>query len=127
MEQFILPIRITGILATIGAFIYAIGDVLLLKGKINIDDYPKLKPFQKLLSDTEKMVSTSSRKNDVGRVDRSFQHTFDPGGILAGIIKVSLAQMKHSYLSPLSYLQLHPLSEHSCMEHSFTWVNMSKH
>jgi hypothetical protein len=62
MEQFIFPIRITGVLAIFGAFVYAVGDVLLLAGKINIENYPKLKPFQKLLSDTEKMAATSSRR-----------------------------------------------------------------
>lgn len=45
-----------GILALLGAFLYAIGDVLLLAGKASLDDYPKLKPFAKLLSDAEKMV-----------------------------------------------------------------------
>ncbi len=55
-------IQLTGFLAIIGAILYAIGDVLLLAGKINIDDYPKLKPFQKLLSDAEKMVAFSPEK-----------------------------------------------------------------
>lgn len=45
-----------------GAMIYAIGDVLLLAGKVNSDDYPRLKPFQKLLSDAERMVAFSSRR-----------------------------------------------------------------
>ena len=40
----------------LGAFLYAIGDVLLLASKVNFDDYPKLKPFAKLLSDPERMV-----------------------------------------------------------------------
>ncbi|KXK15809.1 MAG: hypothetical protein UZ14_CFX002000246 [Chloroflexi bacterium OLB14] len=52
-------IQLTGILAIIGAFIYAVGDVLLLASNINLDDYPKLKPFAKLLSDAEKMVVIS--------------------------------------------------------------------
>ncbi len=55
-------IQLTGILAIIGAFIYAIGDVLLLASNINLDDYPKLKPFAKLLSDAEKMVVLSSSR-----------------------------------------------------------------
>ncbi len=55
-------IQLTGFLAIIGAILYAIGDVLLLAGKIKIDDYPKLKPFQKLLSDAEKMVILPSEK-----------------------------------------------------------------
>jgi hypothetical protein len=48
--------QITGLLAILGAFVYAVGDVLLLAGKASLDDYPKLKPFAKLLSDAEKMV-----------------------------------------------------------------------
>ncbi|HCR72431.1 MAG TPA: hypothetical protein DIW23_13365 [Anaerolineae bacterium] len=52
-------IQLTGILAIIGAFLYAIGDVLLLASKVNLDEYPKLKPFAKLLSDAEKMVLLS--------------------------------------------------------------------
>lgn len=55
-------IQLTGFLAIIGAILYAVGDVLLLAGKINIDDYPKLRPFQKLLSDAEKMVAFSPEK-----------------------------------------------------------------
>jgi hypothetical protein len=47
------------LLALLGAFLYAIGDVLLLAGKANLDDYPKLKPFAKLLSDSEKMIVLS--------------------------------------------------------------------
>jgi hypothetical protein len=52
-------IQITGLLAILGAIIYAVGDVLLLAGKVSLDDYPKLKPFAKLLSDAEKMVALS--------------------------------------------------------------------
>ena len=56
MEQLITPLRVTGLLALAGALLYAIGDVLLLAGKASPDDYPRLKPFAKLLSDAEKMV-----------------------------------------------------------------------
>jgi hypothetical protein len=56
MEQLTLPLRVSGVLALLGAFLYAIGDVLLLAGKIKLDDYPRLKPFAKLLSDAEKMI-----------------------------------------------------------------------
>ncbi len=56
MEQLLTPLRITGLLALLGAFLYAIGDVLLLASKVSLDNYPKLKPFAKLLSDAEKMV-----------------------------------------------------------------------
>ncbi len=55
-------LQITGILAILGSVIYAIGDVLLLAGRINIDEYPKLKPFLKLLSDAEKMAVLSSQR-----------------------------------------------------------------
>ena len=55
-------LKITGLLALFGAFLYAIGDVLLLAGKVNLDDYPRLKPFAKLLSDAEKMVVLSPNR-----------------------------------------------------------------
>jgi len=55
-------LKITGLLAFLGAFLYAVGDVLLLASKVNLDDYPKLKPFTKLLSDSEKMVVLSPRR-----------------------------------------------------------------
>ena len=56
MDQLTTSLRIAGLLALVGAFLYAIGDVLLLASKAKLDDYPKLKPFAKLLSDAEKMV-----------------------------------------------------------------------
>lgn len=56
MDQLTLLLRITGVLAFLGALLYAIGDVLLLASKVTLDDYPRLKPFAKLLSDAEKMV-----------------------------------------------------------------------
>lgn len=59
MENIVAATRSTGLLAIIGALLYAIGDVLLLASKVNMDDYPRLKPFAKLLSDSEKMVVLS--------------------------------------------------------------------
>jgi len=56
MEQLLTSLRITGLLALLGALLYAIGDVLLLASQISLDNYPRLKPFAKLLSDAEKMV-----------------------------------------------------------------------
>jgi uncharacterized protein DUF6796 len=56
MEQLINSLRIAGLLALLGAFLYAIGDVLLLASKASLDNYPRLKPFATLLSDAEKMV-----------------------------------------------------------------------
>ena len=56
MEPLITPLRITGLLALVGALLYAIGDVLLLASKASLEDHPRLKPFSKLLSDAEKMV-----------------------------------------------------------------------
>lgn len=56
------PIQITGLLAILGAILYAIGDVLLLASQVNLDEYPKLKPFTKLLSDAEKMVVLSPNR-----------------------------------------------------------------
>jgi len=37
MENIILPLRITGLLALLGALLCAIGDMLLL---VTLDDYP---------------------------------------------------------------------------------------
>jgi len=62
MEQLITPLRITGLLGLAGAFLYAVGDVLLLASKVNLDNYPRLKPFAKLLSDAEKMVVLSPNR-----------------------------------------------------------------
>jgi hypothetical protein len=56
MEPLIPSLRITGWLALLGTFLYAIGDVLLLASKASLDNYPRLKPFARLLSDAEKMV-----------------------------------------------------------------------
>ncbi len=54
MEQ---AVRVTGFLAMLAAILYSIGDVFLLAGKANMEDYPKLKPYVKLLSGTENMVA----------------------------------------------------------------------
>jgi uncharacterized protein DUF6796 len=61
MEQLSF-LRITGLLALIGATLYAIGDVLLLASKASLDNYPKLQPFAKLLSGSEKMVALPPRR-----------------------------------------------------------------
>ena len=55
--NFSLPL--TGLLAILGALLYAIGDVMLLADKVNLDEHPKLKPFAKLLSDAERMAALS--------------------------------------------------------------------
>jgi hypothetical protein len=57
-----VPLKTAGLIALLGAFLYAIGDVLLLASKADLNDYPKLKPFAKLLSDAEKMVVLSPRR-----------------------------------------------------------------
>ena len=62
MEELTSLLRITGLIALAGTLLYAIGDVLLLAGKVNIDEYPKLKPFLKLLDDAEKMVVLSPQR-----------------------------------------------------------------
>src|SRR5688572_12601274 len=56
------PIQITGLSAILGTILYSIGDVLLLASKVNLDEYPKLKPFAKLLSDAEKMAVLSPNR-----------------------------------------------------------------
>ena len=48
----LIPFNLLGILGIVGATTYAVGDVLLLASKISLDDYPKLKQFAKLLSDS---------------------------------------------------------------------------
>ena len=55
-------IQITGFLSITGALLYSIGDVLLLASKADLDDHPKLKPFAKLLSDSERMVVLSPNR-----------------------------------------------------------------
>jgi hypothetical protein len=62
MDQLTLSLRITGLIALLGALLFAIGDVLLLASKASLADYPKLKPFAKLLSDAEKMVVLSPNR-----------------------------------------------------------------
>jgi len=62
MENPVFALRVTGLIAILGAFLYSIGDVLLLASKINLDDYPMLKTFAKLLSDAEKMVALSPKR-----------------------------------------------------------------
>ncbi len=49
-------VRWTGLLAILGALIYAVGDVLLLAAKVDLADFPRLQPHAKTLSDAEKMV-----------------------------------------------------------------------
>lgn len=56
MEELTLFLRLTGIAALAGTFLYSVGDVLLLASKVELEQYPKLKPFKKLLDDAEKMV-----------------------------------------------------------------------
>jgi hypothetical protein len=62
MEHYIIPLRVAGLVALTGAFLYAIGDVLLLASRVKLDDYPKLIPFAKLLSDAERMVVLSPKR-----------------------------------------------------------------
>jgi hypothetical protein len=52
----VLLIRTAGLLGIVGAFLYAIGDVLLLASKADLKDYPRLQPHARLLSGAEKMV-----------------------------------------------------------------------
>jgi hypothetical protein len=58
----LISLPTAGIIAFVGTLLYAIGDVFLLASKVNVDEYPKLKPFAKLLSDAEKMVVLSSNR-----------------------------------------------------------------
>lgn len=50
-------IRITGFLGMLAAILYSVGDAFLLAGRARIEDYPNLKPYEKLLSGTERMAA----------------------------------------------------------------------
>jgi hypothetical protein len=80
MDQLTLSLRITGLIALLGALLFAIGDVLLLASKASLADYPKLKPFAKLLSDAEKMVVLSPNRMIWG----ALQGVFAAPLVLAG-------------------------------------------
>jgi hypothetical protein len=84
MEQLITPLRITGLLALLGASLYAIGDVLLLASKASLDNYPKLKPFARLLSDAERMVTLPPNRMIWGALLGVFATPF----VLAGFWQV---------------------------------------
>jgi hypothetical protein len=56
-------LRILGLLAMTGSFLYAVGDVLLLASKVNLDEYPKLKPFVKLLDAVGDVLLLTSKVN----------------------------------------------------------------
>lgn len=51
-----MAITLTGLFGIFGALVYSIGDVFLLASKAKLEDYPRLQPYKKLLSDAEKMV-----------------------------------------------------------------------
>ncbi len=85
MENIITSLRITGLLALLGALLYAIGDVLLLASKASLDHYPKLKPFAKLLSDAEKMVVLPPNRMIWGALTRRLCHAFGSGRLLASL------------------------------------------
>lgn len=84
MEQIITPLRITGLLALLGALLYAVGDVLLLASKASVDQYPRLRPFSKLLSDAEKMVVLAPNR----MIGGALLGVFATPLILAGIWQV---------------------------------------
>ena len=84
MEQLFTSFRITGLLALLGALLYAVGDVLLLASKASLDQYPKLKPFAKLLSDAEKMVVLPANRMIAGALLGVFATPL----VLAGIWQV---------------------------------------
>lgn len=62
MTQLVIPLHIAGLIALLGSFLYAVGDVLLLASRIKLEDYPRLEPFAKLLSDAEKMIALPPRR-----------------------------------------------------------------
>ncbi len=58
----IIAIQISGLIAILGAVLYAIGDVLLLAVKVNLADYPRLQPHAKLLSGMEKLAALPTQR-----------------------------------------------------------------
>ena len=68
--------------------LYAIGDVLLLASKAALDDYPKLKPFAKLLSDAEKMVVLSPNRMIWGALLGVFATPLGAGWLLADLQRI---------------------------------------
>jgi len=55
-------VRAAGLLGMMGAIVYTIGDVLMLAAQVNLNAYPNLKSYVKLLSGAERMVTVSSRR-----------------------------------------------------------------
>lgn len=60
--EMLLALRLTGLIAVLGALVYAFADTLLLATKVNLSDYPRLEPHRKLLSGMEKMVAVPPRR-----------------------------------------------------------------
>jgi len=60
--EMLLPIRLSGLIAILGALVYAIADTLLLAAKVDLVDYPRLEPHRKLLSGMERMVVIPPRR-----------------------------------------------------------------
>jgi len=54
--------RVSGVLAILGALVYAFADTLLLAGKANLNEYPNLLPYRKLLSGMERMVVIPAKR-----------------------------------------------------------------
>jgi hypothetical protein len=61
MKQLLAPLRLTGLLALLGQFLYQAGDVLQLASKVDLENYPQLVPFAILLSDSQNMVLPSKQ------------------------------------------------------------------
>ena len=60
--EFLNPVNLAGLIAIVGAFVYAVGDVLMLAGKVDMADYPNLQAHLKLLSGVERMAGVSKRR-----------------------------------------------------------------
>jgi hypothetical protein len=58
----LVTVQFAGLLAIVGALLYAVGDVLLLAVKVDLADYPRLQAHAKLLSGMEKMAALPSRR-----------------------------------------------------------------
>ena len=75
-------LRISGLLAIVGALVYAIGDVLLLASKANLADYPNLQPYAKTAFRSREDGHVTLAQADLGRAPGGICHA--PGAARLG-------------------------------------------
>lgn len=62
MTPTLTAMRVSGIIAIFGTLLYAFSDTLLLAAKVDLDQYPNIQPYRKLLSGMERMVVISAKR-----------------------------------------------------------------